>query len=125
MIECTPKALDNTEYTAMIECTPKALDNIAQGRDSAPWDCGSDSGPQTPTGFYKWRADDMVSASRTPKRLSTRADAPDVEPRWGSGTRGGWTAFPGCAVATLGFDVEPLRGKVDDQGRCDTNQETT
>jgi hypothetical protein len=23
----------------------------------------------------------------------------------------GWTAFPGCAVATLGCDVKPLRGK--------------
>jgi hypothetical protein len=129
--------LHKTQCAAMTEYTPKALNNIAQGRDSAPWDCGSDSGPQTPTGFYKWRAGDMGPDSRTPKGLSNRAAAPmwnpvGVRARWVGGPRSqgalprpwalmwnpvgvrarwvGRTAFPGCAGATLGFDVEPRWG---------------
>ena len=52
----------------------------------------------------------MVSESRTQKRLPNRAIAPMWNPvgvRTGSVGR---IVFPGCAIATLGFDVEPLRG---------------
>ena len=90
--------------------TPKALHNTAQGRAIAPWVGVRHPRSANPNGVLQTAGRRHGIRIPKPKRLSNRATAPVSNPvgvRVGSVGR---IVFPGCAIATLGFDVEPLRG---------------
>jgi hypothetical protein len=97
----------------------------SQGALSRPWVGMRHPRSPNPNGVLQtsgWRHGIQIPNTETTLESRGRAD---VEPRWGSNMGGLGGSCSQGAIATLGFDVKPLRGKLDDQGRCNTNKEPT